>query len=82
MVILISTRTIVRDRNQGRNMVFRITDTDVGMSGEQLEATRDKADTRKYASQRIGRYAIRNVRERLTLIYCKDYELKIEQNQH
>lgn len=82
MVILISTRTIVRDRNQGRNIVFRITDTGVGMSGEQLETIWDKADTRKYASQRIGRYAIRNVRERLTLSYCKDYELKIEQNQH
>ena len=61
-----------------KNMVFRIRDTGVGMSGEQLEAIWDKADTRKYASQRIGKYAIRNVRERLALIYRKDYALKIE----
>lgn len=61
-----------------KNMVFRIADTGVGMSGEQLEAIWDKADNRKYASQRIGRYAIRNVRERLELIYHENYELRIE----
>lgn len=61
-----------------RNMVFRITDTGVGMSEEQLEAIWDKEDNRKYASQRIGRYAIRNVRERLELIYHENYELHIE----
>lgn len=59
-------------------MIFRIRDTGVGMSGEQLEAIWDKADTRKYASQRIGRYAIKNVKERLELIYHENYELKIE----
>ncbi len=61
-----------------RNMVFQIRDTGVGMSGEQLEAIWEKADTRQYASQRIGRYAIRNVRERLELVYHENYELKIE----
>lgn len=61
-----------------KNMVFRIADTGVGMSGEQLEAIWNKADNRKYASQRIGRYAIRNVRERLELIYHENYELHIE----
>lgn len=61
-----------------KNMVFQIADTGVGMSGEQLEAIWDKADNRKYASQRIGRYAIRNVRERLELIYHENYELRIE----
>ena len=61
-----------------KKMIFRIRDTGVGMSGEQLEAIWDEADTRKYASQRIGRYAIRNVRERLKLIYRENYELKIE----
>lgn len=62
----------------GKNMVFQIADTGVGMSGEQLEAIWEKADNRKYASQRIGRYAIRNVRERLELIYHENYELRIE----
>lgn len=59
-------------------MVFQIRDTGVGMSEEQMEAIWDKADTRRYASQRIGRYAIKNVKERLELIYHDDYELRIE----
>ena len=61
-----------------KNMVFRIKDTGVGMSDEQLEAIWEKADARKYASQRIGRYAIKNVRERLELIYHDNYKLQIE----
>ncbi len=65
---------IVKDKK----MIFRIIDTGVGMSGEQLEAIWEKADARKYASQRIGRYAIRNVKERLELIYHENYELQID----
>lgn len=61
-----------------KNMIFCIADTGVGMSGEQLEAIWDKADNRQYASQRIGRYAIKNVRERLELIYHENYALQIE----
>ena len=61
-----------------KNMVFRIKDTGVGMSDEQLVAIWERADTRKYASQRIGRYAIKNVRERLELIYHENYKLQIE----
>ena len=60
------------------HMIFRIKDTGIGMSKEQLRAIWDKTDTRKYASQRIGRYAIRNVKERLELVYHDDYELHIE----
>ncbi len=48
------------------------------MNDEQLEAIWDQEDTRRYASQRIGRYAIKNVKERLELIYHDDYELSIE----
>lgn len=61
-----------------RKLIFRIIDTGVGMSGEQMAAIWDKEDTRKYASQRIGRYAIKNVKERLALVYHDDYELTIE----
>ncbi len=68
----------VTGRKEEENMVFCIEDTGIGMSGEQLEAIWDKADARKYASQRIGRYAIKNVRERLELIYHEHYELRIE----
>lgn len=61
-----------------KRMTFQIKDTGVGMSKEQMEAIWDTADTRKYASQRIGRYAIKNVKERLELIYRENYELGIE----
>lgn len=58
-------------------MTFQIEDTGVGMSEEQMEAIWDKADNCKYASQRIGRYAIKNVKERLELIYHENYTLRI-----
>lgn len=61
-----------------KSMVFQIKDTGVGMSSDQLEAIWDRADNRKYASQRIGRYAIKNVKERLELIYHNHFELCIE----
>lgn len=63
---------------KGERMIFAVRDTGIGMSGEQLEAIWDKADNHKYASQRIGRYAIRNVKERLELIYHENYVLHIE----
>lgn len=59
-------------------MVFRIIDTGVGMNEEQMAAIWDREDTRRYASQRIGRYAIKNVKERLALVYHDDYGLTIE----
>ena len=68
----------VTGKRDDSRMVFQIRDTGVGMSEEQMEAIWDKADTRRYASQRIGRYAIKNVKERLELIYHDDYELRIE----
>ncbi|EOS76005.1 multiple sugar transport system permease [Lachnospiraceae bacterium 10-1] len=58
-------------------MTFQIEDTGVGMSEEQMEAIWDKAGNCKYASQRIGRYAIKNVKERLELIYHENYTLRI-----
>lgn len=68
----------VSGRKEKDDMIFQITDTGVGMSKEQLEAIWDQADARKYATQRIGRYAIKNVKERLELIYRENYELQIE----
>lgn len=60
------------------HMIFRIIDTGVGMNEEQMAAIWEKEDTRRYESQRIGRYAIKNVKERLALVYHDDYELTIE----
>lgn len=70
------TLSIIGTKEEGR-MVFQIKDTGVGMSKEQLAAIWDNADNRRYASQRIGRYAIKNVKERLELIYHEHYELHI-----
>lgn len=71
------TLVIVGSKKEER-MIFVVRDTGIGMSEEQLEAIWDGADNRKYASQRIGRYAIRNVKERLELVYHANYVLRIE----
>lgn len=71
------TLSILGTKDEER-MVFQIKDTGVGMSAEQMKAIWEHTDTRKYASQRIGRYAIKNVKERLELIYHENYELHIE----
>lgn len=60
------------------HMQFLIADSGVGMSKEQLDAIWESPDSRKYASQRIARYAIKNVKERLELIYKEDYILQID----
>lgn len=70
------TLSIIGSRDD-THMTFQVIDTGVGMSEEQMKAIWDKADSRKYASQRIGRYAIKNVKERLELIYHENYELHI-----
>ncbi len=68
---------VTGEKADGR-MVFHICDTGIGMSSQQVEAIWKKADSKQYAGQRIGKYAIRNVKERLELIYHGDYELVIE----
>ena len=56
---------------------FRVKDTGNGMTQEQLADIWKTAETKQYASQRIGHYAIRNVKERLELKYHGDYILEI-----
>lgn len=68
----------VTGTKEAERMIFQIKDTGIGMSDEQMAAIWDKADSHKYANQRIGRYAIKNVKERLELIYHENYGLHIE----
>lgn len=61
---------------EGDYVRFEISDTGVGMTQAQLDGLwRDEAS--QYASSRIGRYAIRNIRERLQLKYQDNFRLDI-----
>jgi two-component system sensor histidine kinase YesM len=57
-------------------MVFTIEDTGAGMSQETIDEI--MKTEQRYADQRIARYAIRNVRERMRLRYGQQSELSIE----
>jgi two-component system, sensor histidine kinase YesM len=59
-------------------IVFQVKDNGVGMSKEQLEKVFEEAETKEYSSQRIGWYAIKNVKERLTIKYREEFSLLIE----
>lgn len=48
------------------------------MDEAQLNRIWEEDSDKVYSGQRVGRYAIKNVRERLTLKYGKNYELTIE----
>lgn len=69
---------IVTGRCKDNYLEFCIRDTGVGMTQEQIDAIWCVEDTKVYASQRIGRYAIKNVKERLELKYKDAYKLTIE----
>ena len=56
---------------------FEITDNGVGMNEAQQKAIWNGEEDTQYKGQRIGRYAIRNVKERLELMYHGDAFLTI-----
>lgn len=58
---------------------FEIQDTGIGMRQDQIDALWEEEPAR-YAKQRIGRYAIKNIRERLKLKYQDDFSLEIKSN--
>ena len=64
-------------KQMGDYIHFEVLDTGIGMTKEQVEAIWN-TDNDSYANQRIGRYAIKNVRERLDLRYNGDFKLEIE----
>ncbi len=57
-------------------LVFQVWDTGIGMRQDQIEAIWEE-ESRDYAKQRIGRYAIKNIRERLQLRYHDQFSLEI-----
>ena len=60
----------------GEHIRFEIRDTGVGMKQEQIDALWESEPV-NYSKQRIGRYAIKNIRERLQLKYHEQYNLTI-----
>lgn len=58
-------------------MVFKISDNGVGMNEEQVQQVFMNEDNKQYSNQRISKYAIKNVRERLRLRYGEDFSLQI-----
>jgi len=67
----------VRAAAEGESIRFEVSDTGVGMSEQQVAEIFEK-DTEQYAKQRIGRYAIKNIRERLELKYHDEFTLDIQ----
>jgi two-component system sensor histidine kinase YesM len=57
---------------------FSIKDTGIGMSEEQTRAIWQTDDSKRYSGQRIGKYAIKNVMERLELKYGDNFNLNID----
>lgn len=68
----------VDGKREGEWIVFTVEDNGVGMSEEQLQDIWEVPDAKRYAGQRIGRYAIRNVKERLELLHGDGCTLRIE----
>lgn len=56
---------------------FEIMDTGIGMRQDQIDDIWEEEPV-QYARQRIGRYAIKNIKERLELRYHGDFELEIQ----
>ncbi len=70
-------KLLICGQKEGDMLIFRVIDTGVGMTQEQL-AEIWQENGRKYAGQRIGRYAIKNVKERLELKYAGRCDLIVE----
>ncbi len=69
-------RLKVTGRMEQGMVVFHVWDTGIGMRQDQIEAIWEE-ESRDYAKQRIGRYAIKNIRERLQLRYHDRFSLEI-----
>lgn len=63
-------------RREGDRIRFTIRDTGIGMRQDQIDEIWEEEPDR-YRKQRIGRYAIKNIRERLQLKYRDDFKLEI-----
>ena len=65
-------------RSLPNGMEFTVEDTGIGMTKEQVAQILNTELADRGKGQRIGRYAIKNVRERLKLMYRENFELLVE----
>ncbi len=63
---------------EGDYLKFVIADTGTGMNEEQIAAIFEEDSKKCYSGQRVGRYAVKNVKERLALKYQDNFVLDIE----
>lgn len=64
-------------RAENGRIRFEVSDSGIGMRQDQIDALWNEEPT-QYARQRIGRYAVKNIRERLQLKYHEDFSLEIK----
>lgn len=69
---------IITGKQEGEYLIFTVEDTGAGMNKEQVKGIFEEDKQKRYSGQRVGRYAVKNVKERLTLKYHEDFDLKIE----
>ena len=62
---------------EGENIRFEIRDTGIGMRQDQIDEIWEE-EPDQYRKQRIGRYAIKNIRERLQRKYQERFTLEIQ----
>lgn len=68
----------INGRLEAEHIVIEVKDNGVGMTEEQIKEVFNEDETKEYSSQRIGKYAIKNVKERLNLKYHDDFKLLIQ----
>lgn len=74
--VTVPCQLTVIGKKQGEFIRFEVRDTGIGMRQDQIDAIWEEKE-QQYAKQRIGRYAIKNIRERLQLKYKDNFSLEI-----
>lgn len=74
--VSVPCRLTVTGKQEGEFVRFEVIDTGIGMSQDQIHAIWEE-EKEQYAKQRIGRYAIKNIKERLRLKYKDHFEMQI-----
>lgn len=70
-------RITVSGHREGEYIKFVVADTGAGMNEEQIAAIFEEDTKKRYSGQRVGRYAVKNVKERLTLKFQDNFVLDI-----